>query len=1519
MNSNKFFKLNFKMVIQTAILLVLGAVIAAVMLAPNIATNRNYVSAAEGEVVPASSLDGFVPTALGSGEYFETFVDSNVEPNVTYYLISDADDLRTLAYFVNTTFTEEQATELELQKKYSRASYRMTNHIDLSKWTKWEPIGTALNPFYGSFDGQGHSVYGLTIIDDIESPTTDTYAGLFGNVSYLKDADVEYRPVIQRLGLKDTIIKTNREYVGAIAAVAYGVNPMVYGADAIINPTFKTMQVKEEIGDSEEVTRAYSNAQAALVIQDCYNVGYIEGGNYVGGLAGALYYGAVIYNCYNAPSTTNAYNADYDVYSSNPNANIGGIAGAADFTTMAIIYNCISTVSVSKQDATSSSSNIGYIIGSKSNLAGSTQYNYNVFYSRDITYVGDYGTGLNLAFLTATPDAFLVPRKFSITGYNPDMWASDTDTIWAQQQNINNGIPVLYNVPQLVKFDFVAQDVDGNELVASEATSEAVKAADLVAYDGAILFEQGTDFIVKSTAVMDYKYEFSEWKEYYTANSIEPAEYEDYIENSNISSTKLFVYHDASVIAVFDFKTYKLSLNADPSDKIDVNKTTIAIKDGTSYSYQAAQNGVEVKYDEEVTITGVAATGYEITKWTTMYPEAITGTGANITLSIQAYVDAYMGDAENNSSSAIPEGLNLLAAIQSKVYEFSMNEIEPSIGSIQATTVNGTLEATDSVEYGTQIALNATVADPNYQFISWVIQFGDGSSIKSELRDYSFTVQDQGNITITANFDKKKFYVNIAAVAGGSAAITSATISPTTENKFYYDETIEILATASTGYKLTGLNVYKGSDLVDFDSISSDEMTFDLESGILVIKSLSQDLRIVPVFTVQSFNLTVEVTPSEGATVTHNGESIVGTNSFVYNTDVALNVFVAEGYELVSITADDGSVYENGNFVKVLKDTKVTITLQKKKFVVNVTIKYESNSTYSIDSSCIEGVGQYTYGDEVEISFDIPAMFKFSRWDLARNYENSSYDSTNGTFTCTGIEENIYLTAYFALVNTKITFTAEGVDEEGGWYLYDGDNMVDSQGEIATKSYANDVRVQLASGYRNNGEFTHKYRFSHWEINGMPVSSASDYTFKVTGEEMTVNAVFVPVELSVSANVVRINEATGIYDNLSDAGDIKGLLANTYYYGDKVALSVSTNKGYMFLGWYVWNANMSGSANGKFITDELTLSLTITSDTKVYAAFERVSNITVQMSDKNAGNVTGGGTYIVGESVILSAKPNSGYRFVSWQENGSVVSTETNYRLNITRNDRTFMAVFEPIFKLTLISNNEDYGKIIGSTNGNYQDNVTLRAVSENNCSFVGWVINDKIVSTSEVLNLNLNGNIEVRALFKKNFDWNILIILVGCVIFAGILIAGSAAYIKMREAEPMLVRVLLNSKDDKEALQKPSKREQYRDTIEPVPTRKTTKANVAPIPVRKITVAPINHKGELVGRTKRAATEKPTLKTEETPIKPTEKEEKSEKIEKPKTTTATKSNSAQNSKPKASTSKKSGANHKGKKSKKKK
>lgn len=65
------------------------------------------------------------------------------------------------------------------------------------------------------------------------------------------------------------------------------------------------------------------------------------------------------------------------------------------------------------------------------------------------------------------------------------------------------------------------------------------------------------------------------------------------------------------------------------------------------------------------------------------------------------------------------------------------------------------------------------------------------------------------------------------------------------------------------------------------------------------------------------------------------------------------------------------------------------------------------------------------------------------------------------------------------------------------------------------------------------------------------------------------------------------------------------------------------------------------------------------------------------------GTVTGGGTYDKDASVTVTAAPESGYQFVDWTENGSVVSTDASYTFTAST-DRTLTANFKLLPTLTV-------------------------------------------------------------------------------------------------------------------------------------------------------------------------------------------------------------------------------------------
>lgn len=85
---------------------------------------------------------------------------------------------------------------------------------------EWTPIGTAENPFRGTFDGNGHIISGIYIKDE-----TQNNVGLFGNVGS--------EAVIKNLGVTDSYIAGN-ENVGAICGKSEGTVVNCYTVSEVV-------------------------------------------------------------------------------------------------------------------------------------------------------------------------------------------------------------------------------------------------------------------------------------------------------------------------------------------------------------------------------------------------------------------------------------------------------------------------------------------------------------------------------------------------------------------------------------------------------------------------------------------------------------------------------------------------------------------------------------------------------------------------------------------------------------------------------------------------------------------------------------------------------------------------------------------------------------------------------------------------------------------------------------------------------------------------------------------------------------------------------------------------------------------------------------------------------------------------------------------------------------------------------------------------------------------------------------
>ena len=155
--------------------------------------------------------------------------------------------------------------------------------------------------------------------------------------------------------------------------------------------------------------------------------------------------------------------------------------------------------------------------------------------------------------------------------------------------------------------------------------------------------------------------------------------------------------------------------------------------------------------------------------------------------------------------------------------------------------------------------------------------------------------------------------------------------------------------------------------------------------------------------------------------------------------------------------------------------------------------------------------------------------------------------------------------------------------------------------------------------------------------------------------------------------------------------------------GNTAVLTATANEGYSFLTWSDGNT-------------ENPRTVSITSDTAFMAIFtEAVSTptITVTVNDATMGSAS---YTLDGNTAVLTATPNEGYRFLTWSDG----NTENPRTVTVT-SDTTFMAIFtetETTPTITLTVNDETMGSATYTLDGN---TAVLTATANEGYEFTGW------------------------------------------------------------------------------------------------------------------------------------------------------------------------------------------------------
>lgn len=267
------------------------------------------------------------------------------------------------------------------------------------------------------------------------------------------------------------------------------------------------------------------------------------------------------------------------------------------------------------------------------------------------------------------------------------------------------------------------------------------------------------------------------------------------------------------------------------------------------------------------------------------------------------------------------------------------------------------------------------------------------------------------------------------------------------------------------------------------------------------------------------------------------------------------------------------------------------------------------------------------------------------------------------------------------------------------------------------------------------------YNFRGWEYKGQKIfDQKGNQLFNISIEEnMTFKAIF--------SQDVYLTIGT----NMPEAGTING--EGTYSFNTQVDVSVNTNQGYVFLGWYYNGTLLSNQETYKYMMwDE---------DVTLKAIFKYDSyTLTVKSAHPLLGLVMikGDYNYVVESTKVFDYKSNvtvaaytstDEYRFLGWyDESGDLVTTNAVYAFTMPYNDYSLFARWDaPSYNVNITKNRDAGGTITGTGPHDYGSFVTISVETNDGYLLDGIFLSDTKVGDDiySFVMPNENVNLEVR------------------------------------------------------------------------------------------------------------------------------------------------------------------------------
>ncbi len=361
-------------------------------------------------------------------------------------------------------------------------------------------------------------------------------------------------------------------------------------------------------------------------------------------------------------------------------------------------------------------------------------------------------------------------------------------------------------------------------------------------------------------------------------------------------------------------------------------------------------------------------------------------------------------------------------------------------------------------------------------------------------------------------------------------------------------------------------------------------------------------------------------------------------------------------------------------------------------------------------------VPQITNSTFTSVPYNIPVYVACGRENDYRQNPHWSYFTTitpiqDYTFEVSSnntIWGTVYITQHPSCINQN-TAIAEATPVSGyGFSKWDDGNTENPRTIILNADttieaqFVMQYNVTVSSSDLIMGEVTGTGTYNDGTVATLQANAWPGYCFTQWNDGNTDN----PRQVTVTQDsnftaTFAVGATLQVLTNDPALGTASG--GGSYAFGSNIQLTATPIAPNVFTSW-----NDGNTQNLRTIT--------LTKDSTFTATFSAVYTLTATSVSASQGNVTGGGNYMRGTQIPMTANANSGYRFLRWNDYNT-----QNPRTITLVSDTVFTASFEKVYTLNTTANYSTRGIIVGG--GVYAENalVTLRAYPNEGFVFARW------------------------------------------------------------------------------------------------------------------------------------------------------------------------------------------------------